>query len=170
MGAGGPGGRGESARGPAAVECSTPSGSATTPSQGTGGNTVKGSGCNTDHVTLRTVQTTMVIFSPFFRWRRGILWRKSMYRRWSNVHLSFLHLQAKPLGRNNVKSTMSFPSLPLEVDRQWSGHPSLPVSLRRTDASWSAEQKEQDTSLFYSQRYFKTIPLPSNYEQDFYFL
>lgn len=63
-----------------------------------------------------------------------------------------------------MKSTTSFPSLPLEADLQWSGHPSLPVSLQKTDASWSAEQKEQDTSLFYSQRYFKTIPLPSNHE------
>lgn len=81
MGAGGPGGRGESAPGPAAVECSTPSGSATTLSRGTGGNTVKGSGCNTDHVTSRTVRTTMVIFSSFLRLRKDILWSKNMYRR-----------------------------------------------------------------------------------------
>ena len=164
MGAGGPGGRGESAPGPAAAECSTPSGSVTTPSRGTGGNTVKGSECNTDHATSRTVRTMMVIFSSFLRQRKGILWRRSVHRRWANVHLSFLCLQAKPLGRNNAKSTMSFPSLPLEVDLQWSGHQSLPVSLQRTDASWSAERKEQDTSLFYSQRYFRTIPLPSDGE------
>lgn len=163
MEAGGPGGSGENAPGPAVVECSTPSGSATTLSRGMGGNTAKGRGCNTDHVTLRTARTTMVIFTPFSRWRKGILWRKNMCR-WSNVLLSFLCLQAKPLGRNNVKSTMNFPSLPLEVVLQWSGRLSLPVSLQRTDASWSVEQKEQDTSLFYSQRYYKTVPLPSNRE------
>lgn len=63
-----------------------------------------------------------------------------------------------------MKSTMSFPSLPLEADLQWSGHPSSLVSLQKTGASWSAEQKEQDTSLFCSQRYSETLPLPSNHE------
>lgn len=69
-----------------------------------------------------------------------------------------------------MKSTTSFPSLPLEVDLQWSGHPSLLVCLQRTDASWFAEPKEQDTSLFYSQRYFKSAPLPADHEGDFCFL
>lgn len=64
---------------------------------------------------------------------------------------------------------MSFPNLPLEADLQWSGHPSMLVSLQRTDANWSAEQKERDTSLFYSQRYLKAIAHPPK-EADFYFL
>lgn len=109
-------------------------------------------------------------FSPFLTPRIGVLWTKEHGQRWSHAHLSFLCLQAKRSGRNSVKSTMSFPSLPLEVDLQWSGHPSLLVCLRRTDASWFAEPKAQDTSLFYSQRYFKTAPLPPDHEEDFYFL
>lgn len=68
-----------------------------------------------------------------------------------------------------MRSTMSFPSLPLEVDLQWSGHPSMPVSLQRTDANWSAEQKGRDTSLFYSQRYLKVISHTPK-EADFYFV
>lgn len=169
MAAGGPGEPGENAPGAAAAACSTLSGSVTTPFQEMGGSTVRGSGCSTGRATSRTVQITMVIFSPFLRWRKGIFWRKTMYRSWSDVHLSFLCLQAKPLERNNVRSTMSFPSLPLEADLQWSGHPSMPVSLQRTDANWSAEQKGRDTSLFYSQRYLKVISHTPK-EADFYFV
>lgn len=67
MAAGGPGERGENAPGAAAAACSTLSGSVTTPFQGMGGSTVRGSGCSTGRATSRTVQITMVIFSPFLR-------------------------------------------------------------------------------------------------------
>lgn len=77
MEVGGHGDPGETAQGHVVEEYSTPSESVIIPFQRMEENTVKENECSTAHVTLRTVQITMVRCNFYLKPRKGILWRRS---------------------------------------------------------------------------------------------
>lgn len=121
----------------------------TTRSPKTEGSTVKASACATGPVTSKTVQITTVSRSgsQVMRPRAGRRGLKT-----DDVMISFSS-QEKHLERNSVRHTTSFLRFPSGAGPRWSGHPSMPESRRRTDASSSVKPKALASSSFCSPRY-----------------